>query len=835
MKTRFIFLTVFLCALSFHFFSQSKNFGTVTDESGLTLSGVKVSIDRPNYGLSEYYTFTDRKGNFNWSFDEMKEDETIQVTFEKMGFEPYLKVLTKTDAAKIQDVKLKRDTKLLEEFQVMGTRTNEFSTSTLKIKKSNLLEKNNFGKDLPFLLESTPSVVTTSDAGTGVGYTGIRIRGVDASRINVTINGIPVNDPESHDVYWVNMPDLTSSISNMEIQRGIGTSTNGAAAFGANLNIKTDDISANSYGALDNSYGSFNTFKNTIKAGTGLINGKFSMDVRLSQILSDGYIDRASSNLKSYFLSGAYVGKKSVVKAVAFSGKEITYQSWYGTPESRLNGNVDAMNAYADRNYLSDEERSNLLNSGRTYNYYTYGNQVDNYQQDNYQLHVTHRFNPKLVLNVAGHYTYGRGYYEEYRKGDDLSSYGLDTVFTGNDTVTQSDLIRRRWLDNDFVGGVYSLTYSDKDLQLIFGGSANTYIGRHFGEVIWARFASNGELGDRYYDETGRKSELSNYLKASYKWNKFNFLGDLQYRHIDYSFVGNDQVDGVIKDIDQNVTFDFFNPKFQISYLISQGKYNQNVFFSYGVGNREPVRRDFRQSTPQSRPKPETMRDLEVGYVLSSKRFNFLTNLYFMDYTNQLVLTGEINDVGGYTRTNVKDSYRAGVELTSRYLIFSDYNQDLSVEAGLTLSRNKIQQFTEYVDEYLDLEPYYTQKVIEHKNTDLAFSPTVNAFGGINYVYKGLTCNWTTKYVGRQYLDNTSDVNRSLNPFSFSNLLFSFVIPTKVLKEATIGLQVNNIFNTMYENNGYTFSYIYAGQMTTENFYYPQAGRNFMLRLLIKL
>jgi iron complex outermembrane receptor protein len=833
MKTRSIFLTVFLCALSFHFFSQSNIFGTVTDESGLPLSGVKVSIDRPNYGLSEYYTFTDRKGNFNWSFDEMKEDETIQVTFEKMGFEPYLKVLTKTDAAIKQDVKLKRDTKLLEEFQVMGTRTNEFSTSTLKIKKSNLLEKNNFGKDLPFLLESTPSVVTTSDAGTGVGYTGIRIRGVDASRINVTINGIPVNDPESHDVYWVNMPDLTSSISNMEIQRGIGTSTNGAAAFGANLNIKTDDISANSYGVLDNSYGSFNTFKNTIKAGTGLINGKFSMDVRLSQILSDGYIDRASSNLKSYFLSAAYVGKKSVVKVVAFSGKEITYQSWYGTPESRLNGNVDEMNAYADRNYLSDEERLNLLNSGRTYNYYTFGNQVDNYQQDNYQLHVTHRFNPKLVFNVAGHYTYGRGYYEEYRKGDDLSSYGLDTVFTGNDTVTQSDLIRRRWLDNDFVGGVYSLTYSDKDFQLIFGGSANTYIGRHFGEVIWARFASNGELGDRYYDEIGRKSELSNYLKASYKWKKFNFLGDLQYRHIDYAFVGNDQVDGVIKDIEQNVTFDFFNPKFQISYLISQGKYNQNVFLSYGIGNREPVRRDFRQSTPQSRPKPETMRDLEVGYVLSSKRFNFLTNLYFMDYTNQLVLTGEINDVGGYTRTNVKDSYRAGVELTSRYLIFSDYNQDLSVEAGLTLSRNKIQQFTEYVDEYL--EPYYTQKVIEHKNTDLAFSPNVNAFAGLNYSYKGLNLGWTTKYVGRQFLDNTSDVNRSINPFSFSNLLFSFVIPTKVLKEATIGLQVNNIFNTMYENNGYTFSYIYAGQMTTENFYYPQAGRNFMLRLLIKL
>jgi iron complex outermembrane receptor protein len=831
MKTRFIFLPGFVLFFTSTFFSQNRIFGTVTDESGQPLSGVRVSIINAINTVAEYYTWTDRNGKYNWIFSEIKNDESIQVTFEKIGYEPYY---TRFDSANQQDVVLKRDTKLLEEFQVMGTRANDLSTSTLKIKKTNLLEKNNFGKDLPFLLESTPSVVTTSDAGTGVGYTGIRIRGVDASRINVTINGIPVNDPESHDVYWVNMPDLTSSINNIEIQRGIGTSTNGAAAFGANLNIKTDDISANSYGILDNSFGSFNTLKNTIKAGTGIINGKFSMDMRLSQILSDGYIDRASSNLKSYFVSGAYVGKKSVLKAVAFSGKEVTYQSWYGTPESRISGNIDSMNAYADRNYLSDDERANLLNSGRTYNYYTYGNQVDNYQQDNYQLHFTHRFNPKLVLNVAGHYTYGRGYYEEYRRGDDLSSYGLDTVFAGNDTITQSDLIRRRWLDNDFLGSVYSLTYSDKDLQVIFGGSANTYIGRHFGEVIWARFASNGEIGDRYYDEVGQKSEISNYLKGSYKWKNFNFLGDLQYRHIAYSFVGNDQVDGVIKDIEQNVTFNFFNPKFQVSYLIAQGQFNQNAFLSYGIGNREPVRRDFRQSTPQSRPKAERMRDLEIGYILSSKRFNFLTNFYFMDYTNQLILTGEINDVGGYTRTNVKDSYRAGIELTSRYLILSINNQELSIEAGLTLSRNKIQLFNEFIDVYSNNEPYYSQQVIQHENTDLAFSPNLNAFGGINYQYKGLTCNWTTKYVGRQYLDNTSNEYRSINPFTFSNLTAAFMIPNKLIKELSLGLQVNNIFNTMYENNGYTFSYIYNGAMTTENFYYPQAGRNFMARVLIK-
>jgi iron complex outermembrane receptor protein len=830
MKTRSIFTSFILFYLSFHFFGQTRIFGTVSDESGLPVSGVKVSIDRQNHSISEYYTWTDRKGYYNWTFSEIKDNEFIRITFEKIGFELYSFNLSKQDAAIQHDVKLKRDTKLLEEFQVMGTRNTDISTTSLKVNKINLLERNNFGKDLPFLLETTPSVVTTSDAGAGIGYTGIRIRGVDASRINVTINGIPVNDPESHDVYWVNMPDLTSSINNIEIQRGIGTSTNGAASFGANLNIKTDDISPSSYGILDNSYGSFNTIKNTIKAGTGLINGKFSMDVRLSQILSDGYIDRASSNLKSYFLSGAYVGKKSVIKAVAFSGKEITYQSWYGTPESRITGNVDEMNAYADRNYLSDEERQNLLNSGRTYNYYTYSNQVDNYQQDNYQLHFTHRFNSKLVMNIASHYTKGRGYYEEYRKGDDLSSYGLDTVFMGNDTITQSDLIRRRWLDNDFIGGVYSLTYDDKNFQLIYGGSLNTYIGRHFGEVIWARFASNGELGDRYYDETGQKSEFSNYLKGSYKWKKLTVLGDLQYRHINYSFLGTDQVDGMIKDVEQTVKFDFFNPKFQLNYLLNQGKYNQNLFLSYGIGHREPVRRDFRQSTPTSRPKAEQMRDLEVGYSLSAKKFNFVTNVYFMDYTNQLILTGQINDVGGYTRTNVKDSYRAGIELTGRYRIL----QTLSAEAGITLSQNKIKQFDEYIDVYLEIDPYFTQTVIIHNNTDLAFSPNINAFAGLNYSYNGINLGWTTKYVGRQFLDNTSDVNRSIKPFTFSNLNISYLIPNKILKELSLGFQLNNLFNAKYENNGYTFSYVYAGQMTTENFYYPQAGRNYMLRLVIK-
>jgi iron complex outermembrane receptor protein len=820
MKTR-IFLITALCALSFNFFAQNNLFGTVIDQSGNPIPGTNVTVEGGNYG-----TYTDRNGSFKINNIP---SQLLVLLFEAPGLFVTKKEIKPSDFNSSIQITLYTNTKNLEEVQVLSTRSFEQTTSATTINRTDLIEKNNFGQDIPTLLEASPSVVTTSDAGTGIGYSGIRIRGVDASRINVTINGIPVNDPESHDVYWVNMPDLASSIESMQVQRGVGSSTNGAAAFGASLNIKSQDISSAAFGVLDNTYGSFNTLKTTIKAGTGLINNNFSLETRLSRITSDGFIDRATSDLRSYYLAASYVGKKSVLKAITFSGKEITYQSWYGTPESRVNGNVTEMNAYADRNGLSDEERANLLNSGITYNFYTYENEVDNYQQDNYQLHFTHSFKPNLIMNVAGHYTYGRGYYEQYRKDDDLSDYGYSPVLIGGDSIISSDLIRRRWLDNDFIGGIYSLQYNVSKLKLLFGGAANTYIGRHFGEVIWARFAADGEIRDRYYDNEAQKTEFSNYLKASYRLDQLSFSADLQFRHVNYSFLGIDDVSGQLLDLKQNVQFNFFNPKVGVNYSINS---RQFISATFGIANREPVRKDFRESTAENHPKAENMRDLEIGYAYNYKKLAINTNIYWMDYTNQLILTGQINDVGGYTRTNAKESCRAGIELAGRYKIIPS----LALSGAFTLSQNKIKQFNEYLDEYLDAEPYYSQQLIDHKNTNLAFSPTIVTNAGLTFKpLKNLSIDWITKYVGRQYLDNTSNDNRSINPFSFSNLTLSYKIENKFFEEITFGLLVNNIFNALYSNNGYTFSYIYGGQITTENFYYPQAGRNFMFRILMKI
>jgi iron complex outermembrane receptor protein len=719
--------------------------------------------------------------------------------------------------------------KTLEDIHVNTTRLSDFNTSQILIRRINPLERKNFGQDIPILLEATPSLLTTSDAGAGVGYTGLRIRGVDATRINVTINGIPVNDPESHAVYWVNMPDLASSIENIQIQRGVGSSSNGAAAFGASVNIKTQDISEKPFGSIDQSLGSFGTSKTSIKAATGIINKHFSLETRMSSIQSNGYLDRASSDLKSYFLSGAYIGNKSVLKAIVFSGKEITYQAWYGTPESRINGDSTAMNAYADRNGLSSEERENLLNSGRTYNYYTYKNQVDHYQQDNYQLHFTHTFNDKLILNLAGHYTYGRGYYEQYRKGENLTDYGLNPVMIGSDTIQQTDLIRRLWLDNDFIGAVYGITYKPTaHLDFVWGGSANTYFGGHYGELVWAQYASNSEIYQRYYNNDSRKTEASSYLKAVYKRDRFDVYTDLQFRHVDYAFIGKELVNGFPADVTQDVQFNFFNPKVGGSFKINT---QQMIFMNYGISHREPVRADFVQSTAQNRPTFETLRDLEFGHQVNANRLTFTTNLYYMNYKNQLLLTGAINDVGAYIHTNVAKSHRLGIEVYGAYR----FDQKLKLTGGLTLSQNKVAQFNESIDVYLDTLPYYTQQVISHNNTDMSFSPNVIGNVGIEWMpLENLQISWMTKYVGRQYLDNTGNVQRSIDPYNFSNLQINYSIFDKFCKEIQLGLMVNNAFNQLYENNGYTFSYVYGGQTTTENFYYPQAGRNFMARVLLK-
>ena len=821
MKTRIITSILFLSSCYFAF-SQQAIRGVIEDRTGTFVQAAQVSVLNTNDQVN-----SDAQGKFEFTHLPIS-DSTYTILVEKPGFLPQSITISSTSKEELK-ILLFTSMKTLEDVQVNTTRLSDFNTSQILVRRINPLERKNFGQDIPILLEATPSLVTTSDAGAGVGYTGLRIRGVDATRINVTINGIPVNDPESHAVYWVNMPDLASSIENIQIQRGVGSSTNGAASFGASLNIKTQDISEKPFGSIDQSLGSFGTYKTTIKAGTGIINKHFSLETRMSSIQSNGYLDRASSDLKSYFLSGSYIGKKSVLKAIVFSGKEITYQAWYGTPESRVKGDTAAMNAYADRNGLSSEDRQNLLNAGRTYNFYSYKNEVDNYQQDNYQLHFTHTFNDKLILNLAVHYTYGRGYYEQYRKGENLADYGLNPVVIGLDTVQQTDLIRRLWLDNDFVGAVYGLTYKPTaHLDFVLGGSANTYFGRHFGELVCAQYASNSEIYQRYYSNDSRKSEVSSYLKAVYKKDRFDVYTDLQFRHVDYSFIGKELVNGIPVDVTQAVQFNFLNPKVGGSFKINS---NQMLFLNGGISHREPVRADFIASTAENRPTFETLQDVELGHQINTSRFSLTTNLYYMNYQNQLLLTGEINDVGAYIHTNVAKSFRMGVEVYGSYR----FDKKLKLTGGITLSQNKIAQFNEYVDTYLDTLPYYTQQAITHTNADMSFSPNITGNIGLDWMpIDNLNIAWMSKLVGRQFLDNTGNVNRSIDPFNFSNIQFNYSIFDKFCKEIQFGLMINNVFNQMYSNNGYTFSYVFGGQTTTENFYYPQAGRNFMARVLLK-
>lgn len=802
-------------------FSQQTIKGFVTNESQEPIYGAKIQVEGTYQG-----TYSDPDGNF-----EIKSVKEGRQTFviSKSGYVTIEKVVEVSSQTSELKVELAYSMQELKEILVIEAKANERTPTTYTNLDQKELDKGNFGQDLPMLLRFTPSAVATSDAGAGVGYTGIRIRGVDPTRTNVTVNGIPLNDSESHGVFWVNMPDFASSAQSVQVQRGVGTSANGAAAFGASININTNKSRPDAYGEIDNGYGSFNTWRHTVKAGTGLINNKFSLNTRLSKITSDGYIDRASSDLKSFYIDGTWQGKKSALTFNIFSGKEQTYQSWYGTPESVINGDLSEIEAYADRNGITGADRENLLNSGRTYNFYTYENEVDNYQQDHYQLHFSHKFSPSLKLNMKGHYTRGKGYFEQFRADDDFSTYGLDPIVVAvdsvYDTVTSGDFIRRRWLDNHFYGGIFSLNYNKNKIDVVFGGGANQYIGGHFGEVIWAEYASNSEIRDRYYENDGNKFEAQSYVKTTYRKDRITYFIDLQYRHIDYQFLGIDEVNGAIEDVTQNVSFDFFNPK--AGFMIDFNSAN-NVYFSMAMANREPVRGDFREFTPENRPKHEQLMNIEAGYRYKSRKFIANANAYYMAYDNQLVLTGQVNDVGGYTRTNVEDSYRAGIELDAGYRVF----RKLSIAANLALSQNKILAFNEYVFDYVSFE----EIAIEHQNTDLAFSP--NVIGALVLDYEpinNLMLSWTSKYVGKQYLDNTSSDDRAIDAYFFSNLQLSYTLKDILFKEMSFGVQVNNIFNELYENNGYTFGYLVGTDRTQENFYYPQAGRNIMTRLTIKL
>ncbi len=835
MKTRIhVLLVLFALTTSFSALCQLTISGTIKDEAGNPLPGIRID-------LSNTYSFVSTGSDGTYRLTGLGNGNYV-INAKGVGFESQSYEILLFDKDLALDFVMKSSVVMIEEIQVSAVRASEKTPTTYTNLNEKQIQKGNYGQDLPYLLESTPSTVVTSDAGAGVGYTGVRIRGVDPTRTNVTVNGIPLNDSESHGVYWVNMPDFASSTDNIQVQRGVGTSSNGAAAFGSSINIKTDNIEQKAYAEIDNAYGSFNTWRNTVKAGTGVIDDRFALDARLSRITSDGYIDRASSDLKSFYLSGAYIGKRSILKANVFSGKEVTYQAWYGIPEAKLQQQQEAPdsllnhfynNYYPGGLYETPSDSANLFGSDpRTFNYYTYKNEVDNYQQDHYQLHFTHRFTQKVSLNVAGHYTRGRGYYEQYRRDQEFETYGLDTIFTNGDTITTTDLIRRRWLDNHFYGAIFSVNYSNsKNLKMIVGGGVNQYEGEHFGEIIWARFASQSEIGDHYYHNDASKTEANGYVKTNYQVGKFNLYGDLQVRYLNYSYLGLDQSFGNLIPLQQDIQFTFFNPKAGLMYDLND---RNNIYASFAMANREPVRDDFIQSTTGSRPKPEQLQNVEVGYRLRARSYYLYANYYLMNYKDQLILTGEINDVGAYNRTNVSKSFRTGIEIEGGYMIL----KQLSVSGNLTLSMNKIVAFNEYVDNYdnYDSEGNMIQDIIEHSNTDIAFSPNAIAALGLSYMpLKGLEINLLSKYVGQQYLDNTSNDSRKLDDYYITNLNVNYTFTKFGFKEVSLGLLVNNIFDHEYENNGYTWGYIYGGQRITENFYYPQAGRNLLVRLTLKI
>lgn len=686
----------------------------------------------------------------------------------------------------------------LNEVVVSATRANQKTGMAFTNVYQKDIKKVNLGQDMPFLLNQLPSVVVSSDAGAGVGYTGIRIRGTDPTRINVTLNGVPYNDSESQGTYWVNMPDFASSAQSIQVQRGVGTSTNGAGAFGASININTLGYEQDAYGETNFTVGSFNTLKTNVLASTGLLNNHFVVDARLSKLSSDGYIDRASSDLKSFYVSAGYYGKNNFVRFNAFSGKEKTYQAWEGVPES-------------------------LLKTDRTYNPYTYDNQVDDYQQDHYQLISSFKLNSNWTFNPILHYTKGRGFYEQFKPEDKYSNYGLPNVMIGTTTLKKTDIIRRKWLDNDFYGATYSFDYqSNKKFSANIGGAWNKYDGNHFGEIIWAKNASTADMRYRWYESKALKTDFNIYTKGYYQVSEaLNFFADLQYRTVAYDMKGTGDKR---QDITQKSDYKFFNPKFGVNYQVSK---TTSVYASYAVGNKEPSRQDFVDNAPKA-PLAENLQDLEVGYRLVGTKLSFDANFYYMNYKNQLVLTGQVNGVGEAIRVNVPKSYRAGLELSATIKLAEKWK----LAANTTFSQNKIKNFTETIVNY-DGD---ADKINKFSKTDISFSPNLIAGGQLSYnPAKNVELAWMTKYVSKQFMDNTSDVNRSLNAFFVNDIRASYSIKPKIVKELTFSLLVNNIFNHLYESNGYTYSYIYDKQVTTENFYYPQAGTNFLLAVKVRL
>lgn len=784
-KPQIIFFIAYFFTINAIFSQKTYNGSVIEVETNMLLPGASIYWEGTNIG-----TKSDNNGNFT-----IKEfDKSLCLIISYVGFEKQIiKPEDLYKRVKLQ-IKLKKTSYNSDEVIVNALRATDNSAMAFTNIGKSEIAKLNVAQDLPLLLNFTPSLVTTSDAGAGIGYTGLRIRGTDATRINVTVNGIPINDAESQGVYWVNMPDLASSVNSIQIQRGVGTSTNGAGAFGGSINIQSNEFIKEPYAEINSSAGSFNTFKNNIRLGSGLIGGNFTIDGRISRITSDGYVDRAFSNLNSYYLSGAYFGKNSFVRLITFGGNEKTYQSWNGVSEA-------------------------MLDTARTFNSFTYPNQTDNYTQTHYQLLSTQMISSKLSVNANFHYTKGKGYYEEFRDADKLSDYGIFKVYN----YIESEIIRQKWLDNDFYGTTFSIDYqSYKRISASFGGALNRYDGDHFGKLL--RIEKFPEFdGKQWYFSNSVKTDFNIYGKANYYYNKkLNIYADLQIRKVSLNMEG---TASKLQKVDNKAKYTFFNPKVGLTYSFSNDIIG---YSSFAVGQKEPNRTDFidTQSIAAYIPKPEKLNDFEAGFKYTANKLVLNANGYYMKYKNQLVITGAINDTGDPIRINIPNSFRAGLELDATY----NFSKKIIWNINTTFSINKIEKFVELIPDY---SGYYKEN--ELNQTDIAFSP--NIILGSQWTLKptkSFELGLLTKFVGKQYLDNTSSNKKKLSPYFTNDLRATYSLALRKLPTINVGFFVYNILNEKYESNGYTYSYLFENDVFIENYYYPQAGRNFMISANIK-
>ncbi len=694
---------------------------------------------------------------------------------------------------------------ILEEVKVSTIRAKSTDPVTHTNINKEDIKSRNLGQDIPILLNYLPGVVTTSDAGAGIGYTGIRVRGSDASRVNVTLNGIPFNDSESQGTFWVNLPDFASSVESIQLQRGVGTSTNGSGAFGASLNILTDAVQDDTFASLSSSLGSFNTFRNTLKFSTGLLSNHFELSGRLSKINSDGYIDRASSNLKSYFLQGAFRDKNTLIKALAFGGHEITYQSWYGI-EDLSNRTYNPAGEIYDQN-------GNL--SG------FYDKQEDNYRQDHYQLHWNEKLNSSWSASLGLNYTYGRGYYEEFNDSGSQTSFsylGLIPLDTGNQIISETKNVTRKWLDNDYYVMTLSANYFKNKTRLDFGMLFSKYIGDHFGTLIWGQNLGEVLPRNRFYENQGDKKEINFFVKIQQPINeRINSFIDFQYRNVNYDVYG--QIAGpMLFNVESN--YKFFNPKAGLTYQISD---DQQFYFSYSKAQREPSRSDFENGNP----KPEILNDFELGWRINKNQFYIYSNIYLMAYKDQLALTGALDDVGTPIRENIGESNRLGLEIEAMFNILGK----LSLQPNIAISKNTNKDF------------YFKRNGILTflGDTNLSYSPELVIGNMLKYSpSENLNFSFLTKFIGDQYMSNIDSEKSMLDSYSTSDLNVSYMFDNSFgFKNITLNLLVNNIFNKEYISNGYFYTYddnwTNPGSVKTIEGvgYYPQAGLNFILGLTV--